>query len=100
MLTWRDGHHQEDLCVIQGHTQTTGCTQQRLTKMPVLPEKDISRRAVTRPPSLMSCPALIFRCRKSCCVASQAPFRAEGATSGTSSPTCMLQGKLSAHLSY
>ena len=66
-------------------------SQQPLTEMPVLPEKDISSSAVTRPPSLMSCPALILRCRSSCCVAPQAPFRAEDVTSGTSSPTCMMK---------
>ena len=67
-----------------------GMDVQQHTEMPVFPEKDISRSAVTMPPSLMSCPALIVRWRSSCCVASHAPFRSEDATSGTSSPTCIL----------
>ena len=59
--------------------------------MPQFPAKAISNKVVITPPSLMSWPADILRSRSSCWVASHAPCRASGDTSGVSSPTCSTQ---------
>jgi hypothetical protein len=54
--------------------------------MPVLPANAISSNATATPPSLMSWPALMTRCRSSPCVALNAAASVPASTSGESSP--------------